>query len=377
MKKILVTPDGFKGSLTAVKFCQLAEEALSSLEGYEVILRPMSDGGEGFVEALTYAGLAQVQQVGVTDPLGRKVMAQWGWQADSKTAIIEMAQASGLPLLKPGELDPIKASSFGTGQVIEAAIQQGAQKIILGLGGSATNDGGAGALQALGFDLINQKGQALPLGGGSLIDLAEIVENRPGLGDSLAKIDWVLACDVINPLLGEQGATAVFGPQKGVTAQNYAVLEAGLMQWAQVIERTFGREVVSLEGAGAAGGMAAGFYGVLGARIVPGFEVLSGLLKLESLFVENKIDYVITGEGCIDLQTQQGKLPYRMAQLAQEYQVPVLGVCGQLATDINVLPVFDALKCIHTLQESKEKLSKLIGQTPEHLKRTIVNYFGA
>lgn len=340
MTKILLAPDSFKGSLSAIQFCEIATAVIHELApDAQVFSRPMSDGGEGFVDSFVTAGLAEKHSVWVANPLGRKTKAIFGWQPDSRTAIIEMAQASGLPKIRHEERNPLQTHTYGTGQLILEALKLKPQKIIIGLGGSATNDGGAGALQALGIPLLDDKGQPINLGGQSLRDLACIGEIPAHLRD----IKWQLACDVTNPLLGEQGATAVFGPQKGVNEHNFALLESGLSNLADKIQQASSNDIRNLPGAGAAGGMAGGFIGLLGAEVTPGFEVLESGLQLNRLLAEEQPDWIITGEGRIDEQTRFGKLPMRLAQLGQEHSIPTLGICGALGCSPAELPEFAGL----------------------------------
>jgi len=378
-KTILVAPDSFKGSLSAVNFCRIAEKVgqLHS-DDIKVISRPMSDGGEGFVQSLIYAGLAEAKTVVVQDPLGRATTAKFAWQPEAKTAIVEMAQASGLPLLAAYEHNPLKASTYGTGQVLNAALDMGAEKIILGLGGSATNDGGVGALQALGVAFLDLQGNPIALGGEALTSLSKIVKKPPGLAEKnrkpLEEIEWVIACDVSNPLLGEQGATAVFGPQKGVDEHSYQMLEDGLARLADILKKDWGQDIKDLPGAGAAGGMAGSFVGLLNAQLVSGFDLLSELLQLEALFQTHAIDLVVTGEGKMDTQTQFGKLPNRIAQLANRYQVPVVGVCGRLETTIEDLNAFQFLCSIHEDLAETTPLEVLLAQTDQNLEKTFIRY---
>ncbi|MBF6057563.1 MULTISPECIES: glycerate kinase [Thiomicrorhabdus] len=340
MTTYVVAPDSFKGSLSAVQFCEIAKSVIAQCDpGSTVITLPLSDGGEGFVESFLFAGLAEKESLWVSDPIGRKTKATFAWQAQTETAIIEMAQASGLPKLQPDERNPLQAHTYGTGQLVDAALNLGAKKIILGLGGSATNDGGMGALQALGVSFFDDSGKEIGLGGQALKKIVSIGE----IPQRLLDVEWLIASDVTNPLLGKTGATSVFGPQKGVSDLNFNALESGLENWAQRIEEKTGRQVKDLPGAGAAGGMAAGFIGLLGAHIEPGFEVLNSALGLEKTFAAQPIDWLITGEGRLDEQTRFGKLPMQMAQLGAKYSIPTVAVCGSLGTHPSELPEFKAV----------------------------------
>ncbi len=337
---ILIAPDSFKGSLSAIEFCDLATAAILELHPQaRVVSRPMSDGGEGFVDSFVFAGMATKKTLWTADALGRKRKADFAWQAESQTAIIEMAQASGLPHIRQEERNPLHTHTYGTGQIIQAALALGAKKIVLGLGGSATNDGGAAALQALGIPLLNSKGKSIGLGGQALSHIATIGE----IPAHLLEIKWQLACDVTNPLLGEQGATRVFGPQKGAREKNFNALENGLAHWAQCIEKKTERNVTQIPGSGAAGGMAAGFIGLLNAQVTPGFEVLNSQLQLDKLLASESFDFILTGEGRIDAQTRFGKLPMRIAELGLKHGVPTIGFCGSLQVSPADLPEFKAL----------------------------------
>jgi len=334
---ILLAPDSFKGSLSASQFCQIAAQEISKqIPDAKIFQRPVSDGGEGFVESFTNAGLAEQHNIWVSGPLGKKTKASFAWQADTATAIIEMAQASGITKIRRDDLNPLNTHSYGTGQVIQKALDLGAKKIILGLGGSATNDAGLGALMALGVPLLNEKNQAINLGGYALKDLSHIGE----IPQHLLDIEWQIASDVTNPLLGEQGATNIFGPQKGGLPHQLELLEQAMQNFAQVLEKHTNSQIHLTPGAGAAGGMAAGFIGLLNAQITPGFDVISDTLQLEKLLQNETIDYIFTGEGQFDEQTRFGKLPMRIAELGLRHNVPTIGFCGSLQCAVEELPEF-------------------------------------
>ena len=365
--RVLLAPDSFKGSLSAIQFCEIATQVIQNIQPDGLVIsRPMSDGGEGFVDSFVFAGLAEKQTLWTSNALGRKTKTTFAWQAESKTAIIEMAQASGLPQIRQEERNPLQTHTYGTGQMIQAALDLGAEKIILGLGGSATNDGGAAALQALGIPLLNSKGKPVGLGGQALAQISQIGE----IPAHLLKIEWQLACDVTNPLLGDLGATRTFGPQKGVTEHNFTTLENGLANWSTLIEAKTGRQVKDVPGAGAAGGMAAGFIGLLNAQVTPGFDILNERLKLESLISAEHFDYILTGEGRMDEQTRFGKLPMCIAELGLKHDIPTIGICGSLSCSPADLPEFKALFSImnHPMSEMEA-----FQNTPALLKDTLTS----
>jgi len=368
----LIAPDSFKGSISAIQFCQIAQQVIAKKQPNATVLtRPLSDGGEGFVAAFVHAGLAEAKTLWCSGPLGRKVKATFGWMPKTQTAIIEMAQASGLTRLRPEDRNPLQTHTTGTGQIIQAAIHLGAQTIILGLGGSATNDGGVGALKALGIPFLTEQGKEIGLGGQALNALHHIGKIPP----SLFEIEWILACDVTNPLLGNQGATHVFGPQKGLSPHVEPILEQGLTRLAEKIAQTTQINVSDQMGSGAAGGMAAGFMGLLNAQIQPGFDLLNTYLNLKQLFEQQSIDVLITGEGKIDAQTAQGKLPQRIAHFAKQQNphCKTIGLCGALTSHTDKLPEFDALFSI--LSQPMDE-STAMQHTPMLLAQTIDSILG-
>lgn len=367
---IILAPDSFKGSLSAVDFCRISESVIEKkMPGSKVLSLPLSDGGEGFVESFVYAGKAEAVSLWVSDPVGRKTKAKYGWQEASKTALIEMAQASGLPKLRPEERNPMQVHTYGTGQLIQAALNKGAKRIVLGLGGSATNDGGMGALNALGIAFYDTQNKALGLGGQFLSKIDRIGE----IPQHLTEIDWVMACDVTNPLLGENGATAVFGPQKGVNLQNQRLLENGLEKFALKIQDLTSNDVIDVPGAGAAGGMAAGFMGLLNARIVPGFELLKQELNLDMQFDSFAADLLITGEGRIDRQSLSGKLPVRVAELGKGYQTPVIGLCGSLGEGVQEFLEASSFDALFSIVNRPMEEVQAFSETPQLLAEALEN----
>lgn len=325
--RIVIAPDSFKGSLRARQVGEaMAEGAKRVFPEAETIVVPMADGGEGTVEALLDSLGGTLREVEVEGPRGRPVRASFALLADGRTAVLEMASASGLPLLPPEERDPRLTSTFGTGQLIKAALDAGARRILIGIGGSATNDGGAGMAEALGYRFLDAEGRSLPRGGAALIRLSRI--ETDAVDPRLQETEFIVACDVKNPLLGPEGASAVYGPQKGATPAMVAELDAALARLAAVIKETFGLEVADVPGAGAAGGLGAGLLVFCHARLTPGVEMVIEATGLREHL--RGADLVLTGEGRLDGQTVQGKTPCGVAKAAKEFGLPVLAVGGGL-----------------------------------------------
>ncbi|CNK69860.1 putative glycerate kinase [Yersinia pseudotuberculosis] len=368
--KIIIAPDSFKESLTAMQVAEAIEQGFSEIfPQAEYIKLPMADGGEGTVESMVAATGGELVNVEVTGPLGAPVNAFYGWMGDGETAVIEMAAASGLHLVAPEQRNPLITTSYGTGELILAALNHGARKIILGIGGSATNDGGAGMMQALGVQLSDQQGKALTVGGAALAQLVDIDLRQ--LDDRLAQTDILVACDVDNPLCGAKGASAVFGPQKGATPERVQQLDAALQHYGEKIEQVTGKSVINVAGAGAAGGMGAALFGLLNARLQPGIEIVTEALKLAAAVQE--ADLVITGEGRIDSQTIYGKTPVGVARVAKRFDIPVIAIAGSMAPDYEVVhqhgldAVFSVLNHIQTLPEALEEASDNIRITARNV----------
>lgn len=291
-----------------------------------VITIPMADGGQGTVATMVAATGGRTLHAKVTDPLGKKIRAAFGLLGDGRTAVIEMAAASGLMLVPPAKRNPLITTTYGTGELIKAALNTGAKKLIIGIGGSATNDGGAGMAQALGARLLDPSGNDLPFGGAALARLHRI--DISGLDPRLKKVDIEVACDVTNPLLGPKGASAVFGPQKGATPQMVKTLDAALSRYAQIIRRDLGKNVHNLPGSGAAGGLGAGLMAFLGARLRRGIEIVIEAVNLHKHI--QGCHLVLTGEGKIDRQTVFGKTALGVAKVAREHGVPVIAIVGSV-----------------------------------------------
>lgn len=328
--KILIAPDSFKASLSASQVCKTIAQAIVDTDPFiQVDCLPLADGGEGTLEALCSSMQLQVEQHWVTGPRGVPVLASLGFSKDRKLAIFEMASASGLPLLAPIDRNPMLATSFGTGELMVHALDAGVERIILGLGGSATNDGGAGMLQALGFKLQDHLGANLPLGAQYLLHLHSI--DKTGAHPSLKKLSLKIATDVVNPLLGPKGATQVYAPQKGATSDMLPILERCLAQFADRTEQSFERSFRDKPGAGAAGGMGFGLMTCLDAELQSGFELIADCVGLRERLRKEKYDWIVTDEGRIDEQSQQGKLLSGIGKLGLEFQIPVIAFTGSIA----------------------------------------------
>ncbi|VBB07721.1 glycerate kinase [Lucifera butyrica] len=325
--RIIVAPDSFKGSLSAVEVANaIAKGILAVFDAAEIYKVPIADGGEGTVDALVTATLGRTLKEEVKGPLGDNVAACWGILGDTKTAVIEMAAASGITLLPEEKRNPLQATTYGTGQLIKAALDQGLRDVIIGIGGSATNDGGVGMAKALGVKFLDASNRELPDGGAALQDLARI--DVTGLDKRLTEANIMVACDVNNPLCGPKGASAVYGPQKGATPLMVKTLDRALSHYAEIAAQTFGKDISRYAGAGAAGGLGAGLLLFTSAILRPGVDIV-----LEAVRFEEKVqqaDLVITGEGNTDFQTAYGKAPVGIAKIAKKYHVPVICLSGGL-----------------------------------------------
>lgn len=329
---IVVAPDSYKGSVSAVVVADAMERGIRKVFPDSVVKKiPIADGGEGTVESMVAATGGEIRRAEVTCPLGERITALWGILGDNKTAVIEMAAASGLPLVPKDKLDPRRATSFGTGELILAALNYGLRKIIVGIGGSATNDGGAGMARALGIRFLGANGRDLPEGGGALAQLAKI--DIAGLDPRIAQTELIVACDVDNPLCGPRGASAVFGPQKGATLAIVAELDSALAHFAQIAREATGRDVAEFPGAGAAGGLGAGLMFFTPAKLRPGVEIVLEAVGFAAAV--STASFVVTGEGRTDFQTAYGKAPVGVAKVAKSYGVPVFCLSGGLGQGAN------------------------------------------
>lgn len=334
LKKVVIAPDSFKESLSAQGVAEAIERGFRQIyPQVEYVLLPMADGGEGTVDAMVAATDGEIIDVQVSGPQGKPTAAFYGLLGEGQTAVIEMAAASGLHLVAGDERDPLVTTSYGTGELILAALQRGVQSIILGIGGSATNDGGAGMMQALGAKLLDQHHQELQPGGAALAQLAHIDLSQ--LDPRLQQVKITVACDVDNPLCGDHGASAIFGPQKGATPEKVQQLDKALHHYGTLLEQTTGRKVLQVPGAGAAGGMGAALIGFLAAELRPGIEIVIETLHLEDAVRD--ADLVITGEGRLDSQSIHGKTPIGVARVAKRHHLPVIAIAGSLSKDYQVV----------------------------------------
>ena len=326
--KIVVASDSFKGSLSSLEVADAAAKAINEcIPGCCVEKVEVADGGEGTMEALhrTLGGVKVA--VEVCDPLGRPITASYVILADGVTAVLEMAVASGLPLLAPQERNPMKTSTYGTGQLIADALRKGCRKFLIGIGGSATNDAGMGMLEALGVRFLDVEGNLLHGSGESLEKVEDI--DLSGVCAGLAESEFIIACDVDAPLYGPKGAACVFAPQKGADAEMVAMLNDGLEHFSSVIRRVTGKDVSDIPGAGAAGGLGGGFVAFLPARLERGIEMV-----LDAISFDERIrgaSLIITGEGRVDFQTLTGKTPYGILKRAQRQGIPVVAIGGSVA----------------------------------------------
>lgn len=372
--RIVIAPDSFKECLSATQVAFAISEGIrKTAPETEISCIPVADGGEGTVEALVTATSGRIVQTPSVDALNRPIQSFYGILGDGKTAIIEMAAASGLELLSPEERNPIVSSTFGTGLLLKAAMEAGFEEIILGIGGSATNDGGAGMAQALGFNLLDKNNCPIGLGGGSLLNLNQI--DCSSVHPLLQKVKITVACDVQNRLLGRTGATQVYGPQKGATPEMLNALEENMAHYAHVLYDEFSIDYSIAEGSGAAGGLGAGLMAFCKATIVPGLTLIGKLTHLEEHI--RSASLVFTAEGRIDAQTAFGKTISGIAQLGRKYQVPVIALAGSVNGDLTELyhqgltSAFAIANKPMSLEESKANAVQLLISTSEQVMRLV------
>ncbi|KAF0825237.1 glycerate kinase [Cytobacillus firmus] len=368
--KIVIAPDSFKESLSALEAANAIERGFKAIfPNAQYKKMPMADGGEGTVQSLADATGGTIIERSVTGPLGEPVKAFFGLMGDGKTAVIEMAAASGLHLVPKEIRNPLLTSTRGTGELIAAAMDTGVKHIIIGIGGSATNDAGAGMIQALGGKLLDKTGSEIGPGGGSLADLSAI--DMSNLDSRIRDVHFEVACDVDNPLTGPRGASAVFGPQKGATPEMAELLDRNLGHFADVAEHALGKPFRDIEGAGAAGGIGGSLLAFLNADLKRGIEIV-----LEAVNFEEEVkgaDLVITGEGRIDSQTIHGKTPIGVAKAAKKHGIPVIGLAGSLSDDSHIVhehgidALFSIVPGVITLPDAFEKAAIYMERTARNI----------
>lgn len=368
--KILICPDSFKESLSAIEVCDCVERGLKKADSkFKIEKIPLADGGEGTVNALVLATNGRSLKCRVKDPLGRTIWAKYGILGDGRTAIVEMAAASGLALVPMDKRNPLVTTTYGTGEIIGNALNRGCGKIIVGIGGSATVDGGAGMAQALGVRLLDGKGREIGFGGGEIEKVEKI--DLKFMDRRIAKTEFIIASDVKNPLLGPRGAARVYGPQKGATPKMVERLERGLSSFARVIRKELSISVENLPGSGAAGGLGAGLYAFLGAKMGSGVELVMRIARLEHRI--KKADLVITGEGRLDRQTLYGKAVMGVVKMARKYGVPIICIAGSIMPEakdlyrLGVKGLFSITTMPMSLEEAMRESRSLLINASENL----------
>ena len=375
MKKdlvIVLAPDSFKESMTAKEVCVAMERGIKKVNSnIRCIHVPMADGWEGTMQSLVDATGGEVYSLEVVGPLGNKVKAEYGILGNGEIGVLEMASASGIHLVSLEERNPLITTTYGTGELIKACLDRGVKKLLIGIGGSATNDGGVGVIQALGGRLLDKDGNELGFGGGELekLDRIDLTNFDRRLKDVVIEV----ACDVSNPLCGENGASYIFGPQKGASVEMIKILDNNLKHYAKVIKEQFGKDVLEIAGAGAAGGLGAGLMVFLNGNLKKGIEIVIEYSGLEKK-VKN-CDMVWTGEGSIDFQTQYGKTPLGVATVAKKYNKPVVALAGRVGDDIDILyekgidSIFGIMRGVTTIDEALKNGKENIERTSENIVR--------
>lgn len=371
--KVTVAIDSFKGSLSSLEAGQAARDGvLKAYPDAKVQVFQVADGGEGTAQVLVEALGGEYVSLTVSDPLGRPVTAKYGYIASKKTAVIEMAAASGITFLTKEERDPMKTTTYGTGEMIKDAVLRGCRRFIIGIGGSATNDGGVGMLEALGFRFLDADGNSISRGAQGLEALARI--DRGSVMSELAECCFTVACDVENPLCGEKGCSAVYGPQKGAIAEQILKMDAWLARYAELTKVVNPNADPDYPGAGAAGGMGFAMLSYLNAELTSGVQLVMSEISLESAIAES--DIVITGEGRLDGQSVMGKVPVGVAGLAKKYGKPTVAFSGSVTRDAEILnscgidAFFPILRQVCTLDEAMN-----IENATENLQKTVTQAF--
>lgn len=359
--KILVAPDSFKGSLTAMEAAENIKRGIHNYDSKtDVELLPMADGGEGTVQSLVDATDGKIIEELVTGPLGEEVNAFYGLLGDGKTAVIEMAAASGLPLVPENKRNPLLTTTYGTGELIASALSRGVEKIIVGIGGSATNDAGVGMAQALGAEILDADGEQIGFGGGNLDQIEKI--NLDKLDARLKEVEIVAACDVDNPLYGENGAAYVYAPQKGADQETVEILDQNLRHFNQKSIDELNINTDKIAGAGAAGGLGAGLVAFLNAELRAGIDIILDFIKFDEKLED--VDLVITGEGMLDGQTIYGKTPIGVSRSAAKKNIPVIAVAGTLGTGVEKI-LDHGINSYFSIIDRPASLAEIIAESPE------------
>lgn len=372
--KIVIAPQEFKESLRGIEIAQAMREGVTRVwPDAETLLVPVADGGDGTLQSLVDASGGELMTATVDDPLGRPIDAVWGALGDGRTAVIEMARSSGLALLRSEERDPMVTTTYGVGQLMLSALDAGYRHLIIGIGGSATNDGGAGMAQALGASLLDVEGNKLARGGGALANLSRVDVSGLDIRLSETKID--VACDVNNPLCGETGASAIFGPQKGSDAETVSYLDNALHRYGNLLQRDLGRDVMEVPGAGAAGGLGAGLMAFTDAQLRPGADIVIDALNLDTKLEGASL--VIVGEGQTDRSTTFHKAPVAVAQKAKSVGSPVIAISGslgdgyELVHEYGIDAAFSILDCCMTLEDAMSDTAELVTKATEQACRAL------
>ena len=372
--KFVLASDSFKESMTSIEACSAMEKAIKKVKNdAEVIKVPMADGGEGTVEALVNSTDGTFIETEVLNPLGRKIKSSYGILGDKKTAVIEMAKASGIELINRNERNPLITTTYGTGELIKHAVDNGIKHIVIGIGGSATNDGGCGMLQALGIKLLDAHNNEVPFGGGSLdkIEKIDISDIHKGIKD----VTFEVACDVTNPFVGPTGASYVFGPQKGADPEMVKLLDNNLKHFAEKIKETLNIDIAEVPGAGAAGGLGGALLAFLNAELKSGIELVIKYTGLEEKV--QGADYVFTGEGAIDGQTIFGKTPVGVSKVAKKYNIPVIAFGGRVSDDADnlfeegIIALFSIMRGVESLDDALKNGAHNLEKTVENVVRTL------
>ena len=371
MKKIIIIPDSFKGSASSLEVCSYIERGvLKVIKDADIIKIPVADGGEGTVESILYAAGGDIKKINVKNPEGKIIEAKYGI-INKEKAVIEMAEASGLTLIDDKTRNPLKYSTYGTGEFIKDALDNNIKEILIGIGGSATNDCGIGMANALGYKFLDKYNNELEAIAENMIKVADIDDSN--VDKRIFDIKITAACDVKNPLYGKNGATAVYGKQKGVTEESFDILDDGLKNIAKIIKEKFGKEIDYMEGAGAAGGLGGGLIAFCNAKLKSGIDAVLDIIDFESKIKNASL--IITGEGAIDGQTKEGKVPVGVAKRAEN--IPVIAIVGEIREgaeivyDLGIKSIMPLCTKAMTLEESISNTSSLVENAVERALRFI------